>query len=79
MSTTFWNKYYSDLEGATILKFIGMNTEDDMGDGFPEFSVKFKNGEVGTISISQDPEGNGGGFIFGLALPSDGEKRGLDS
>lgn len=77
MSLSFWNKYYGSLEGATIVKFIGMNTEDDYGDGFPEFQVRFKNGEVDIISISQDPEGNGGGFIFGLPLPN-GDKRGLD-
>ena len=65
----YWTKYYKDLEGATILKFIGMNTDEDFGDGFPTYQVKFASGEVGEISISQDPEGNGGGFIFGLAQP----------
>jgi hypothetical protein len=83
MASEFWNKYYGSLEGARILKFEGMNTEDDLGDGFPEFSVRFANGEVGIISISQDPEGNGGGFIFGLALPADhpqgGEVRSLNA
>jgi len=44
-----------------------MQNEDcDFGDGFPSFTVKFKDGEIGQIQISQDPEGNGGGFIFGL-------------
>lgn len=83
MASEFWNKYYGSLEGARIIKFEGMNTEDDYGDGFPEFSVRFANGEVGIISISQDPEGNGGGFIFGLALPQDhpqgGEVRSLNA
>jgi hypothetical protein len=83
MAKEFWNKYYGSLEGARILKFEGMNTEDDLGDGFPEFSVQFANGEFGFISISQDPEGNGGGFIFGLALPQDhpqgGEVRSLNA
>ena len=46
-----------------------MNTDEDFGDGFPTYQVKFASGEVGEISISQDPEGNGGGFIFGLAQP----------
>ena len=69
MSATYFTKYYRGLEGATIVKFNGM-TEDDMGgDGFPSFTVKFKNGEIGQIEISRDPEGNGGGFIFGLELP----------
>ena len=83
MANDFWNKYYGSFVGAKILSFEGMNTEDDMGDGFPEFGVKFSNGEVGIISISQDPEGNGGGFIFGLALPQDhpqgGEVRTLNA
>ena len=67
----FYNKYYSYLEGATILKFNGMIDDDPYANGaFPQFTVKFKDGTTGNIDISQDPEGNGGGFIFGLALPS---------
>jgi hypothetical protein len=63
----YFAKYYGDLVGATILSFDGMQNEDcDFGDGFPSFTVKFKDGEIGQIQISQDPEGNGGGFIFGL-------------
>ena len=66
-SNEFFTKYYGDLVGATILSFDGMQNEDcDFGDGFPSFTVKFKYGEIGQIQISQDPEGNGGGFIFGL-------------
>ena len=68
----FWKNYYSSLEGATILKFNGM-VEDDGNpyaqEGFPSYTVKFANGEIGDIEISQDPEGNGGGFIFGLPIP----------
>lgn len=66
MSTNeYFKKYYGDLVGATILSFDGMQ-DADFGDGFPSFTVKFKDGEIGQIQISQDPEGNGGGFIFGL-------------
>ena len=65
-SNEFFTKYYGDLVGATILSFDGMQNDDDLGDGFPSFTVKFKDGEIGQIQISQDPEGNGGGFIFGL-------------
>ena len=83
MAKDFWHKYYGGLEGASILSFNGMNTEDDLGDGFPEFTVKFANGEIGIISVSQDPEGNGGGFLFGLALPEEhpqgGEVRTLNA
>lgn len=64
-----YEKYYKGLEGATIEKFVGMVYDDFGGDGFPTFSVRFADGEVGEISISQDPEGNGGGFIFGLDFP----------
>lgn len=71
MATEFWNKYYSSLEGATIVSFDGMQEDEWGGDAFPTFTVRFANGEVGGISISQDPEGNGGGFIFGLELPVD--------
>ncbi len=74
MSTTYYEKYYKDLEGATIQKFVGMVGDDlEFGDGFPTFQVRFANGEVGQISISQDTEGNGGGFIFGLSIPESGE------
>ena len=66
----FWTNYYKDLEGATILKFVGMVAEGaDFCDEFPTYQVKFASGEVGEISISRDPEGNGGGFIFRLAHP----------
>lgn len=68
MSNQFWNDYYKSLEGATIVKFNGM-LDADWGDGFPSYQIKFANGEIGSIEISQDPEGNGGGFIFGLILP----------
>lgn len=69
MADDFWNKYYGSLNGARILKFDGMNTADDLGDGFPTFTIQFLDGSIGKIEISQDPEGNGGGFIFGLPTP----------
>lgn len=70
MSADFWTTYYGSFVGATIVSFDGMNTEDDLGDGFPTFTVKFKDGSVGTVEVSQDPEGNGGGFLFGLSTPN---------
>ncbi len=83
MADDFWKRYYGSFVGARILSFDGMNTEDDLGDGFPEFTVQFANGEIGLISVSQDPEGNGGGFLFGLALPAEhpqgGEMRTLNA
>ena len=67
-SNKFFATYYGSLVGATVISFDGM-TESDMDDGFPTFTVKFANGEIGQIEISQDAEGNGGGFIFGLPTP----------
>ena len=66
MKNDFWSKYYGSLVGAKIISFDGMNTDGDLGDGFPTFTVLFADGTKDKIEISQDPEGNGGGFIFGL-------------
>ena len=63
----YFTKYYGDLVGAKILSFEGMQDDDLGGDGFPTFTVLFESGDIGKIQISGDPEGNGGGFIFGLA------------
>lgn len=68
-ATKFWNSYYGSLEGAKVLKFVGMVDDEFGGSPFPVFQVQFANGEVGQIEISRDEEGNGGGFIFGLNLP----------
>lgn len=69
----FYDRYYGQLEGATINKYLGMR------DGFPVFQVIVDDGGRGyltEIEVSQDPEGNGGGFLFGLPSPdmSDWEK-----
>ena len=60
MNKDYWEEYYGSFVGAKILSFDGMK------DGFPPFSVLFKDTTIFPIQISQDPEGNGGGFIFGL-------------
>ena len=70
MANDFWQKYYKSLEGATIIKFAGMHDDGMDGDGFPAFLVRFADGSEGVIEISRDPEGNGGGFIFGLTAPN---------
>lgn len=68
-SQKYYKKYYGDLAGATILSFDGM-VEDEFGSyPFPTFTVRFKDGQKGQIQIYADEEGNGGGFISGLALP----------
>ena len=62
-----WNAgYYSALNGAKIVAFIGTLEDEFGGKGFPQFMVELQNGERIVIEISQDEEGNGGGFIFGL-------------
>jgi hypothetical protein len=67
----FWTKYYSALEGATILKYTPMLDGDEYGEdvSYPTFLVKFADGTVDHIEISTDEEGNGPGFIFGLPVP----------
>lgn len=64
----YYRRYYKQLVGATIIEFVGMNQDESMGfdEGFPCFKVKFKDGTYGLIEVSRDPEGNGGGFLFGL-------------
>jgi len=69
VSNDFYTKYYGDLVGAKIIAFDGM-VEDEFGlSPFPTFTVAFKDGSKGQIQIYRDEEGNGGGFISGLALP----------
>lgn len=53
------NDYYKQLEGWTVKKFLG---EDK--DGFPQFVLKKPYQKDLLIEVSQDPEGNGGGFLF---------------
>lgn len=53
------NDYYKQLEGWTVKKFLG---EDE--DGFPQFVLKKPYQKDLLIEVSQDPEGNGGGFLF---------------
>jgi hypothetical protein len=55
----FWTRYYAQLKGRKIID-AGLNA-----DGWPFF--KLDDGKV--IEVSQDPEGNGPGFLFGLPDP----------
>lgn len=70
-ANAFYDRYYSQLEGATIHYYVGMNEE------FPTFDVTLSNGKIVRLEVSRDPEGNGGGFIFGLNQPdmSDWDKK----
>lgn len=62
----FWQIYYGGFEGATITKFLGIVDDDPTASGgFPTFEIKFADGSIGKMEVSKDPEGNGGGFLFG--------------
>jgi hypothetical protein len=66
----FWDRYYRQLEGATVVQFVGV-VPDELEEwiAFPTLVVRLKDGSICELEISQDPEGNGGGFIFGLPTP----------
>jgi hypothetical protein len=66
----FYKRYYKQLEGAKIISFKGMiDDEYSEHSDFPQFSVRLADGKLIKIEISQDEEGNGGGFIFGMNFP----------
>ena len=60
MDMTF---YYSQLVG---FKITGFRMEEDEfgGDPFPLFTAVSPAAQTIQITVSQDPEGNGGGFLF---------------
>jgi hypothetical protein len=64
-SDNFYEYYYRHLIGCKITA-VGMNAE-----GFPYFVIIDNDGNRQTIEISQDEEGNGPGFLFGLPNPYD--------
>jgi hypothetical protein len=66
----YLEKYYGELVGAKIIDF-SIVAENDYGVNFwPTFIVELVDKQTRVIEISQDPEGNGPGFIFGLSNPS---------
>lgn len=59
------NRYYKQLEGATIVEFCGVLGEDEYTlEGFPTFKVRMPSGDLFMVEVSRDQEGNGGGFLF---------------
>jgi len=60
----FYQAYYGQLEGVRIVKFLGMKSEEYCFNPFPTFLVEYPDGERLTIQVSQDEEGNGGGFLL---------------
>ena len=67
-SDNFYELYYRQLIGMQITA-VGKNAE-----GFPYFVAKLDNVQY-TLEISQDEEGNGPGFMFGLQNPYDRYKK----
>ena len=61
----FYTKYYTQLMGATITGFELVKDEYEAYIFWPTFTMT-KDGETFTIEVSQDEEGNGAGFLFGL-------------
>ena len=61
----FYTRYYTQLVGATITGFELVQDEYDEHIMWPTFTAK-KGKNTFTLEVSQDPEGNGEGFLFGL-------------
>jgi catechol 2,3-dioxygenase-like lactoylglutathione lyase family enzyme len=64
----FYERYFGALEGATISN-VRMRKDEFFGDDqwWPTFDVTLADGtKLEGVQISQDEEGNGPGFLFGL-------------
>ncbi len=59
-------KYLTPLVGA---KIVSVDTTDDGAGLWPVLNVLTSDGKLLKLEISQDEEGNGPGFIFGLDDP----------
>jgi hypothetical protein len=59
--------YYQQAVGLTI---IGVSTkvDEEMGDVWPSLLAIDKDGNHYALELSQDEEGNGPGFMFGLPM-----------
>jgi len=68
----FYADYYGSLVGATITK-VTISDDDDEGNSWPQFDVTLKDGTKLELELSQDEEGNGPGFMFGLPSPNSKE------
>jgi len=68
----FYEEYYGSLVGATITK-VTMSDDDEEGNCWPMFDVTLKDGTKLELELSQDEEGNGPGFMFGLPTPNSKE------
>lgn len=78
---SFYNRYFGQLIGATIIDFamIQDDNDDAWAEVWPCFRVKLASGEIVQIEISQDEEGNGPGWIFGLEVPTTPSEKGFSN
>ena len=60
---SFYTKYYNQLKDYTIVSY-SMIEDDDALAPFPSFQLTHPTKEDIQIEVSQDEEGNGGGFLF---------------
>ena len=73
-SKKFYQDYYGSLLGATIVK-VELTQGEYEGQYWPTFTVKLRDyAEDFTVEVSQDEEGNGPGFLFGLPHPKQPEQ-----
>ena len=63
MSKAFFKKYYGQLKGFKIESFEMVDSGDEYIKDFPCFILS-KGKQKIRIEVSQDEEGNGGGFLF---------------
>ena len=59
-------KYFKRFEGYVIKKFYGFDSDSNFPEvePFPVFVLEKPDGDVVAMSVSADPEGNGGGWLF---------------
>ena len=69
MADNFFEKYYSQLDGAKIIRYNGMIEDEFISVTFPQFEVELADGTKIQLEVARDEEGNGGGFLFGLPYP----------
>jgi len=65
----FYERYYSQLNGAKIVRYNGIVQDDFIHVAFPQFEVKLADGTKIQLEVSCDEEGNGAGYLFGLPIP----------
>lgn len=65
----FYRAYYSALKGYTV-KSVTLAEDDEFGDLWPTLTFTHPKKPDLKVEVSQDEEGNGPGFLFGLPIPS---------